>query len=287
MMSLRSIGACLALVVACGCQPRTPSRLVVVRGDRQVGKPAEVRPIPLTVQVLDGEGQPVSDVSVQWSRVRGEGQISPGQVKTGADGTSAAQVTLGPEGPNNIEVYAATAGLSGSPVFFNVGSGGLMYFDPPLGGKIRLVRNTRSNRQKVWLDLVAATELVGFTVGLNVPLQGGLVALENFLHGQVLPAGSNPIAARALIPPTGPLKGILVTAQSQKAAGAGALNSDSSLGAGAVFYTLVLGPIPGASAGVVFDGAGSPPGVRAGLLDLAGNEQVGAQDFALGRLEYR
>src|SRR5262249_33087774 len=141
---------------------------------------------------------------------------------------------------------------------FNITTGPSMtYTDPPAGRKIRLVRNAASTATTVVLDLVAAVPLTGFQVGFNLPLDTTRVQANATLQtpGTALPAGSPPIAAKAVIPAAGPLTNVLVSGQSQKAAGAGAVPANSSVPAGVVFYQLRLDLKAGATAGTVFDGA--------------------------------
>ena len=83
-------------------------------------------------------------------------------------------------------------------------------------------------------------------------------AIDRFFGGIVpgtaLPAGSSPSAAVGALPTKGPLANMLVTGQSQKATGDGAVTTDANLAAGAVLYQLKLEPVFGAEIGVVFDG---------------------------------
>src|SRR6185295_4778880 len=163
----------------------------------------------------------------------------------------------------------------------------LTYTDPPAGGKIRLVRDAASTPTTVVLDLVAAVPLTGFEVGFNLPLDANRVQANPVLQtpGTALPAGLPPIAAKAVLPGTGPLANVLVSGQSQKAAGAGAAPASSSVPAGAVFYQLRLDMRPGALAGVVFDGAALGPLFMGQMRDRAGTDVAVSTDFRIGRLD--
>jgi hypothetical protein len=159
---------------------------------------------------------------------------------------------------------------------------GLSYTDPVSGsGSLRLVLDPTSRPDELALNLVAAGDLTGFATGFDLPVDPSHLALDVLVPGTVLPAGSSPAAAKAVIPGSGPLAKMLVVAQSQKRAGTGAKATDSALHAGDVLLTVKLRP--GASAGLAFDGVGS--GFRGGLLDHAGNEVVAASAVAIGRLE--
>jgi len=77
-----------------------------------------------------------------------------------------------------------------------------------------------------------------------------------------------------------------VTALSQKAAGTGAVATDTQVAAGTVLYTIELDLIVHAPSGVVFDGTASdfvlPSG---GMRDRLGTTVVDAKDVAIGKLE--
>jgi hypothetical protein len=102
----------------------------------------------------------------------------------------------------------------------------------------------------------------------------------------VLSPGDAPRAARAILPTSGPLAGVLVSTQSQKAAGTGAVLTDTALAPGTLLYSLKLNLIASAASGVVFDGGAAgfvlPSG---GLRDRLGTAIVNAADVAIGRLE--
>jgi len=165
----------------------------------------------------------------------------------------------------------------------------LAYADPA-GGKLRLVRNDKSTDASVVLDLVVgAAPLTGYSTGLNLPVDTTRVALDAaaaLVPGPLLSPGTNPMAAKALLPSSGPLAGVLVAALSQKASGTGAVSSDTALPAGTVLCTLQLNLIPTGAPGVVFDGGANgfvlPSG---GLRDKSGTQLVNAADVAIGKLE--
>jgi hypothetical protein len=79
---------------------------------------------------------------------------------------------------------------------------------------------------------------------------------------------------------------MLVAAQSQKAAGTGAIATDTELAPKTVLFTLRLERLPGAAPGIVFDGTAAdfvlPSG---GLRDRAGLTVVDPSGVAIGKLE--
>ena len=91
-----------------------------------------------------------------------------------------------------------------------------------------------------------------------------------------------------MIPEVGPLAGMLVAVQSQKASGAGAVPTDTALAAGAVLCTVRLELADGATQGIAFDGTAAgftlPSG---GLRDRAGTAVVDAAHVGIGKLEIR
>jgi hypothetical protein len=163
----------------------------------------------------------------------------------------------------------------------------LDYTDPAPGGALRLVENrAASTPTSVALDLIVGdSALTGYSTGINLPLAPGLVKLSAFRPGTALPAGAAPAAAQALVPTSGPLAGVLVAAQSQKASGEGAVPTDTKLDPGAVLLSLQLDLVDGAAPGAVFDG--TAPGFAlpsGGLRDRAGLTVVEPKDVALGKL---
>jgi hypothetical protein len=110
--------AVLSLLMACGDSsgPKTapPASLVVVSGDRQpapeVGMPL---PLPLTVKVLDAQGQNLAGVAITWAAV--SGSTSTTSTTTDAKGLSSVQWTLGTQSGSQT----ATATVTGlKPVTF-------------------------------------------------------------------------------------------------------------------------------------------------------------------------
>lgn len=163
----------------------------------------------------------------------------------------------------------------------------LDYKDPPAGGALRLVRNKGSKGTKVLLDLVVGDKpLTGYSVGFDLPLDDTVVTLGTFAPGTALDPGTSPVAAVAKLPADGPLAHQLVTAQSQKASGTGAVTDDTTLAPGSVLYTVELDLVDGAAPGIVFDGTAAGFVLRSGgMRDRAGNTVVAEKDVAIGTLE--
>jgi hypothetical protein len=171
----------------------------------------------------------------------------------------------------------------------NLSAPGPLEYTDPGAGKLRLIKHADQpgHGYELVLDLVVGdAPQTGYSVGFDLPLAQGEVTLAAFQPGSTLAGGAGPVAAIGVLPTTGPLKGELVTGQSQKAKGAGAVATDTQLAPGAVLYTIALDPAVGAKAGVVFDGTASsfvlPSG---GLRDRTGNTVVDSKDVAIGKLE--
>jgi hypothetical protein len=163
---------------------------------------------------------------------------------------------------------------------------GLVYTNPPEGtGAVRLVAHESSTSTTVVLELVAARPLVGYFMGMSLPLDLGRVEFDpntSFEVGNALNPGTAPAAVRALIARAGPRAGELSIGISQKASGAGAVPNDAAIPAGAVFFRLRLTAEEMAAPGLVVDRAR----IDAGLRDKNGTDVLRAADFAVGELRF-
>jgi hypothetical protein len=162
---------------------------------------------------------------------------------------------------------------------------GLAYTDP-VGGALRLVKNARSTPTQIVLDfIVGDAPLTGYATGFDLPLDPAKVTLGLFTPGRALAPGAAPIAADAVIPTTGALAGMLVIGQSQKAAGTGAIATDTALAPHSVLFTIELDAVQPFQRGVVFDGTAKgftlPSG---GLRTRAGLTAVQRVDVQIGKL---
>ena len=102
--SVFSAGAA-ALVLSLGCSggdltlpaPDGPAEVRIVSGDGQQAETGALLEQPLTVQVLDGSSQPVSDTPVQFSFVGDEpgAQLDPASGLTDENGRAATVARLG------------------------------------------------------------------------------------------------------------------------------------------------------------------------------------------------
>lgn len=120
---------CLADRVDACCQVR---QLRFVAGDGQSAQPDTILPEPLVVEVVDGEGSPVSDYPVGWRIRAGGGSLSDAAATTGGDGRASAKWALGPApGHNKAEAYLE----SGASVIFDatgINTGGPGTVAPPV-----------------------------------------------------------------------------------------------------------------------------------------------------------
>lgn len=170
---------------------------------------------------------------------------------------------------------------------FDVYGATLAYTDPA-AGRIRVLRNPASTNTRLVLDVVAVEELVGYGVGFNLPLDATKVRLPAqgaITAGAILSAGSSVPALAAALPDSGPMAGVLTSGISQKAAGSGAVATDTTITAGSVLYQLALELRPGAEPGVVFDGASLGNAFKGLLRNKLGDDVVGSSGFGIGRLE--
>jgi hypothetical protein len=99
--------------LACGDDDPTPSTIVKISGDEQVGRVSGMVPNPLVVRLLDDSGVPVSGVVVVWT-AQGGGSVDPESVMTDADGLAATNRVLGPTAGNQTTT-AAVSELPGIP----------------------------------------------------------------------------------------------------------------------------------------------------------------------------
>jgi len=165
----------------------------------------------------------------------------------------------------------------------------LSYTDPPAGGALRLVKNPVSTTKAIVLDFVVGdAALTGYATGFDLPLDAAKVTLGPFTPGKVLNPGTAPVAASAKLPSQGPLRGTLVVGVSQKAAGGGAVATDTALPPGTVLLTVQLDAVEPLQGGVVFDGTAKGFALTSGgLRTKAGMAVVDASQVKIGKLELR
>lgn len=163
-------------------------------------------------------------------------------------------------------------------------SSSLTYTNPE-AGVLRLIKRS-SDSKSITLDFVVGDKAVtGYSTGFTLPVDTTLVELVSFEPGTALPAGTDPVAAKGTLVTAGPLSGMLVTAQSQKASGAGAVETNAPLQPGTVLFSVKLGVAKDAGEGVAFDGTADgfrlPSG---GLRDRIGTTVVTAAEVGIGKL---
>ena len=111
-----------APLLACGdgAGPPSPAQVLVTDGDRQVAPVNTLLPAPIVVTVLDGGGQPLPGVRIEW-RTPGADRLIPIDPKTDAAGRARAQWLLGQDEGQRL----GQAELSGvqPAVFTAVGEG--------------------------------------------------------------------------------------------------------------------------------------------------------------------
>jgi hypothetical protein len=129
--------------------------------------------------------------------------------------------------------------------------------------------------------------LTGYSVALNLPVNTTRVQADPalFTAGPALNPGSAPAAAIGMLPASGPLAGVVVAGQSQKASGTGAISGDTAIPAGTVLFTVRLDLATGAPSGNVFDGAALGSKFRAALRDRLGGDVATGADFVIGKLD--
>ncbi|HVE86834.1 MAG TPA: hypothetical protein VND93_28455 [Myxococcales bacterium] len=235
---------------------------------------------------------------------------------TDAAGVAPADVTLdGSEG--GVAAFSFTFNTAGfqsvlvtdpasaaTPGSAAVNVHGLAYTNPTAGnGRVRVVMNAANTTSSVvQLDVVSNTFVARgsngvyirggvFSTGMNLPLNATRVIAGTPLLSEpatlVIPTGSAPKAVASALPSSGPAAGTLLVALSGKRAGAGGTPNDANMVVGSLLYSVRLKIAQAATAGTVFDGSALPANFRAAVRSVNGDDLVGTQDFALGKLEVR
>lgn len=79
--------------------------LKIVSGNNQHGLPGSTLPNPLVVKTINQDGEGISDISIEYTIIKGSGTISPNSVETNEDGLADATLQLG-DGLENVIVEA-------------------------------------------------------------------------------------------------------------------------------------------------------------------------------------
>ena len=177
--------AVVSLSIACGDSsgPKTapPASLEVVSGDRQPTPEAGMPlPSPLTVKVLDAQGQNVAGVAITWAAA--SGSLSSTSTTTDANGMSSVQWTLGTQSGSQT----ATATVSGlKAVTFTA----IAVAGPPT--QILVSRDTVSllTIGDSFRFNARAADKYGNTVSMPTVIESGdpsIVTADNFGNGAIL-----------------------------------------------------------------------------------------------------
>jgi hypothetical protein len=220
-----------------------------------------------------------------------------------------------------IGLQTLTATDSAAPGSTGTGAAsvhGLVYTDPPSGGRVRLIRNAASTSSTVRLDLVSNATLFAviagtaadtirngvFGAGMNLPLDATKVSAGSPLIDTTVPAGSTAVlnlgtagTPRAIGAALNTSNAVLYSGISQKRSGTPATGTtpvvlgDAPLrpfpGAASFYYSLTLRLVAGAPVGTVFDGASLGSKFHAAVRDRSGTDVFQNADFAVGKLEVK
>ena len=288
---IRAVGLSIGLVFAAGCPSSTTVHY------EWSGVPSSVSSggaFNATLTAKDANGNAVTGYrgTVHFTSSDPQAALPPDYSFRDADqGQRSFSITLRTLNPTQQTVTATDVKQNSLTAVATVNvRTGLYYEDPPEGGKIRLVKDAASTATTIVLKLVAGQSLSGYSIGLNLPLDTSRVKASagffSHLSGDALDIGSPPQAFAAALPSSGPMRGVLTTVSSQKAAGAGAVASDASISAGQTFYTIRMDLVPGATPGPVFNGAALGGKFSAALINKAGDDTVRQTEFAIGRLDF-
>ncbi len=106
-----------AYVGSTGVPPTGSASIIPVRGNGQTGGIGKPLVSPLTVQVLDGNGSPISAATVTFMSTSGGGFVTAFHVTTNSQGEASTSLTLGSK-PGSDTVVASSAAAPGASVVF-------------------------------------------------------------------------------------------------------------------------------------------------------------------------
>ena len=102
LVFVRTIALAAAVVIAAACSDSPsesrngpPTDVEVIAGDDQAGSVGAQLPLPIIVQVLDADGDPVPNQAMTFQVVAGGGSVQNATPRTDGDGFAGAQWTLG------------------------------------------------------------------------------------------------------------------------------------------------------------------------------------------------
>ncbi len=148
------------------------STLGKVSGDNQIALEGTTLPNPLVAKVLNGAGNPLAGVTVNFAVTSGSGSVSPTSAVTDANGQVSTVLTLGaiPLGPNNAVIVTATANGIGSTLF-NAKA-------VPTNSNATVVENLKAgNSLGTDWSIGNSSEIVGYA-GANSVNKGGALPIK-------------------------------------------------------------------------------------------------------------
>ncbi|MEX0892412.1 MAG: hypothetical protein WEB88_09605 [Gemmatimonadota bacterium] len=97
------------LLAGCSEDPTAPlaSLIEPVAGADQLGPQGSALPEPVIIRVLDGSGDPMPDVAVEWRVIEGGGSVAPVDARTDAAGEARAHWSLGFDAGQNLLLVSA------------------------------------------------------------------------------------------------------------------------------------------------------------------------------------
>jgi hypothetical protein len=111
----------LALGAGCGGDdsigPATLASLEAVAGNGQLGVAGRALAAPLVVEANDASGQPIANVTLQFSVSQGGGQVDPQERTTDSQGRASVTYTLGPSPGAAQQVTVSASGSDESATF--------------------------------------------------------------------------------------------------------------------------------------------------------------------------
>lgn len=157
--------------------PGAPAKMTILAGDGQSGAPGTVSPRTLVVQVFDAANNLLPGVTVNWSIVSGDGQLTGIIPVTDLEGRSGAQVRFGTT-PGAIVVRAATEGLTQTFNAFN---------DVPVGSFTIVSGNNQTTSPGIPFGTPLTVKLLN---PQGAPIAGAAISFA-VLSGPVTLSGSN------------------------------------------------------------------------------------------------
>ena len=113
--AIRAVALVLITVTIGGCSLNTevdgPSTMFISSGDSQTGPPNTMLPLPLGVTVVNQFGEPLQDVTINWSIDAGGGSLSTNTTQSDMNGVASVNYTTG----STAGAVVVTARVHGLP----------------------------------------------------------------------------------------------------------------------------------------------------------------------------